>query len=342
MPDFSRVLCAVDLTEPSRRALDCGLWWARQHGADVSVLHVRHLPPPADSAGMGGDVASAPTPVSVPPPQLTPVERGERMLELEAFVHARRTDGLQVEVLLDEDATLAGAILARADALAADLIVIGAGTHATDEHPALGRVTTEVWKDAQCSVLVVPPPAPDVANPCLGGVHRIMCAVSLSDASVPALECATSLAGQAAAHLTVVHVVELFSEVAALAYDFDAHREARLQPACDDLVALVAMVVGDHAPVEEIVAQGTASRELLKLADEVPTDLIVLGRGPGARARTGTRHTGPVVAREARCPVLFVHAEVPVLHLEQDPLLAADPPAAPADEGLRAQAPRRR
>ena len=239
MPDFSRVLCAVDLTDPSRRALDCALWWARQHGADVSVLHVRHLPPPpADSAGIAGDVTTpAPEPVPVAAPLLTPDQRAERLLELEALVHDARPDGLQVEVLLDEDASLAGAILARADALAADLIVMGAGTdpiiRASRARPRHRRGAA---RRAPCSVLVVPPPAPDVANPCIGGVNRIMCAVSLSEASVHALECATSLAGQTAAHLTVVHVVELFSEVAALAYDFDAHREARLQPACDELV----------------------------------------------------------------------------------------------------------
>ncbi len=84
-------------------------------------------------------------------------------------MYDRRTDGLQVEVLLDEDASMAGAILARADALAADLIVIGAGTHTTSDHPALGRVTAGVLAGAPCSVLVVPPPAPDVANPAAAG-----------------------------------------------------------------------------------------------------------------------------------------------------------------------------
>src|SRR6188768_970617 len=322
MPDFSRVLCAIDLTDSSRRALDCALWWARQHDADVSVLHVRRLAPPtADADGLAGDVISpAATPAALVDPPLTPGERDARLAELGSFVHDRRTDGLQVEVLLDEDVSLAGAILARADALAADLIVMGAGTNQESEHPALGGATAEVVRSASCSVLVVPPPAPDVANPSIAGVKRVMCAVSLSEASVPALECATSLAGQAAAHLTVVHVVELFSEVAALAYDFDAHREARLQPACDQLVALVAMVVGRHRPVEEIVAQGTASREILKLAVEESADLIVVGRGSASRV-PGGRHTGQEVAREARCPVLFVHGEAPVVALEREPEL---------------------
>jgi nucleotide-binding universal stress UspA family protein len=325
MTEFTRVLCAVDLTDASRRALDCALWWARQYGADVSVLHVRPLAPPPVEATLPVDVASGPTAVPAVEPPLTAGERNARLLQVEAFVQARRTDGLQVEVLLEEDASISGAIVTRADALAADLIVVGAGIGTASEHPALGTVTTEVLRGAPCSILVVPPPAPGVANPGVSGLTRIMCAVSLSESSVHALECATSLATQAAARLSVVHVVELFSEVAALAYDFDAHREARLQPACDELVELVAAVVGHDKPAEEIVAQGHAAHELLKLADEESSDLIVLGCGSGRRARAG-RPTGQAVARDARCPVLFVHAEPPAVTQQPEIPYAAEVP----------------
>jgi len=135
-----------------------------------------------------------------------------------------------------------------------------------------------------------------------------MCAISLSETSRQVLEYAAVLADESTAHLTVVHVVELFSEVAALAYDFDAHRDARVEPACDELVAMVAAVVGRDKPVEEIVAQGTASHEILKLAAEGSADIIVLGRGAGRSAAGVGRPTGQAVAREARCPVLFVYA----------------------------------
>jgi nucleotide-binding universal stress UspA family protein len=309
MPDFSRVLCAIDLTEPSRRALDCALWWARQHGADVSVLNVNRLAVPPPETGTlhldaTGVAPSQPMPGEA---RLTPEERSARQLQIERFVEQSRTDGLQIEILLDEDASVAGAIEARADALAADLVVVGAGNDPAREELALGRITTELLRTAPCSVLVIPTPATDVANPCISGLNRVMCAVSLSDDSRPLLETAAALADEAAAHLTVVHVVEL-SEVAAVAYDFDAHREARLQPACDALVALVADVVGREKPVEEILAQGSASHEILKLAAEEATDLIVVGRG--AEALGGARRpTAAAVAREARCPVLFVHED---------------------------------
>ena len=301
MPDFSRVLCAIDLTEPSRRALDCALWWARRHGADVSVLHIHRLavpPPEAD-----GVPAQAPVDAT-----LTADERQARQLELETFVDGSRTDGLQVEVLLDQDPSVADAIVTRADALAADLIVVGAGTRPDSDHPVLSRITSDLLRAASCSVLVIPTPATDVANPCVTGLARIMCAVKLSDDSRPLLVSAASLATNSSAHLTVVHVVEL-SHVAAVAYDFDAHREVRVQPARDELVALVADVVGPDKPAEEILSQGNAGEEILKLAAEESTDLLVLGPASGRAAPGAGRPTGQTVAREARCPVLFVHGD---------------------------------
>jgi nucleotide-binding universal stress UspA family protein len=321
MPDFSRVLCAIDLTETSRRVLDCALWWARRHGADVSVLHVHRLAMPVqDSGSMPGDPGTASAVPALSEALLTPEEHNAHQLEIEQFVQRARTEGLQIEVLLDEDASVADAIAARADALAADLVVIGGGTDPTSEHPMLGRVTADLLRAAPCSVLVVPAPAADVVNPALGGLNRVLCAVSLSEQSPQVLDYASALAGEAAAHLSVVHVVELFSEVAALAYDFDAHREARIQPACDELVSLVEAVVGRDKPVEEVVAQGTGCDEILKIAGEESPDLIVVGQGSGRRARGVGRPTGQAVAREARCPVLFVYAGFPSVGIQKESL----------------------
>ena len=318
MPDVSRVLCAIDLTESSRRVLDCAVWWARRHGADVSILHVHRLVMANPDTGSLHDEAMRPPVVA-----LDADERRARQLDVEQFVEASRIDGLQVEVLLDEDASIADAVMARADALAADLLVVGAGTDPSSEHPVLGRTTADLVRTAPCSVLVVPPPSADVANTSVSGLTRIMCAVSLSDQSREVLDYAQALAAESIAHLTVVHVVEL-SEVATVAYDFDAHREARLQPACDELVDVVAAVVGHGKPVEEIVAQGTACVEILKLAAEESTDLIVVGRGSGRRARGVGRPTGQAVARESQCPVLFVHEESPVLSQREPTVLSAE------------------
>jgi len=322
MTDFTRILCAVDRSEPSRRALECALWWARTHGADLSVVEVHPLVTAAPETGVFAADVSFGTPPDPPvlALPLTPEERNAMLIALEDFVFAGRTDGLHIEVLVDADASVGDAIVARADALAADLIVLGAGQMAgRAEHAALGQVTTRVLHSASCSVLTVPPPAADTVNPSVGGLRRLLCPVDLTDTSRQTLDCAAALAQATSAHLSVLHVVEV-SEVAALAYDWDEHREVRIEPACEQLVGLVADVVGDTKPVEEIVAAGTAPAEILKMAEDCEADLIVMGARGSERPSRSAKSTGEAVTRNARCPVLFVCREIaPAVVLDREP-----------------------
>src|SRR5690554_502187 len=108
MPEFGRILCVVDDSDTSRRALDCALWWARWHGSDVSVLRV-HQPvahaeghaPPVEGAGVGPAAMGAATQPPAPAP-LAPDDREALIESIETFVTGSRTDGVQIEVLLDE------------------------------------------------------------------------------------------------------------------------------------------------------------------------------------------------------------------------------------------------
>jgi len=307
--EFTRILCAVDYSEGSGRALDCALWWARWHGAGLSVLHVHEQAEPApDSGGTGVDPIGTPAPPVVPPAPLSPEERDAMVEALEAFVAGHRTEGVQVELLLEEAPRVTDAVLARADALACDLIVMGIseGPSAPDDQPVVGRETTDVMRAAGCAVLGVPAPAPGRVNPCLAGLHRIVCPVSFSETSRQALVLAGELAARATAHLAVVHVVEL-SEVAASAYDFDAYREARIEPARLQITTLVSDTLGDSAAVEEILMTGVADKEILKTALDQEADLLVLGAG-GAQVSPGTGGTLEKIAREASCPILVTGA----------------------------------
>jgi len=307
MPDYTRILCAVDYSEPSRRALDCALWWARWHGANLSVLHVHQQATPVVDASLTGDHAAVDTvaPPVVQPAPLSPQEREAMMENLAGFVGGRRTDGVEVELLLEEDPSVADAVLARAEALACDLIVMSiTGEESAPSQSAVGRETAAVMSGAGCAVLCVPAPAGDGPDTRLARLDRIVCPVSFSDPSRLALAVAGELAAQAAAHLTVMHVVEL-SQVAASAYDFDAYREERIEPACRQITELVSDTVADVAAVEEVVVTGAPETEILKAAHHWEADLLVLGAGasPVASA-TGT--TLEKVARETPCPVLVV------------------------------------
>jgi universal stress protein A len=323
MPDYTRILCAVDYSEPSRRALDCALWWARWHGANLSVLHVHQQATPLVDPSLTGDsgtIDTAAPPVVLPAP-LSAQERGAMMDDFVGFVGGRRTDGVEIELLLEEDPSVANTVLARAEALACDLIVMSiTGKESAPGQSAVGRETAAVVRGAGCAVLCVP--AADGVKPRFARLDRIVCPVSFSDPSRLALAVAGELAAQAAAHLTVMHVVEL-SEVAASAYDFDAYREERIEPACRQITALVSDAVGEAAAVEEIVVTGAPETEILKTAKHWEADLLVLGAGAAPVApAAGT--TLERVIREAPCPVLVVGGG-PLAGALLDPVRAALP-----------------
>jgi nucleotide-binding universal stress UspA family protein len=226
-----------------------------------------------------------------------------------------------VELLLDESLSVPEAVRARAEALACDLIVMSV----TAGEPAgarsiVGRATAAVLREAGCAVLCVPGPAADAVDLCISGLHGVVCPVSFSETSTQALTMAVELTALATAHLTVLHVVEL-SEVAASAYDFDAYRDARIEPACEQLTNLVVETVGEHTAVEEIVVLGAPDAEILKTARDADADLIVLG-AVEATTTPGAATTLDKVVREARCPVL-VTAPAPLAAVEAEPVLTA-------------------
>jgi nucleotide-binding universal stress UspA family protein len=75
-------------------------------------------------------------------------------------------------------------------------------------------------------------------------------------------------------------------------------------------------------PVERIV-RGRAYRHILAMADRDHANLIVMGvRGKGAFNRFLFGSTTEHIVREARCPVLTLHADIPVDRAE--PLVAVD------------------
>ncbi len=324
MPDFTRILCAIDGSEPSRRALDCALWWAQWHGAGLSVLHVLPQAAPTPDVTAGGldaaaRVATMPGTVAAAP--LGPQQRTALTVSLEAFVLGSRTDGVQVELLVDEAPSVADAVLARAAALACDLIVMSiTGDRSNPDQPTLGRETAAVVHGASCAVLCVPAPVAGDTNPSFAGLHRIVCPVSFSDRSRLALALAGGLAAQATAHLTVMHVVEL-SEVAASAYDFDAYREARIEPACEQITAVVSEMVGNTTAIDEIVVTGSPDTEILKAARDHDANLIVLGTG-ASQVAAGGSGTLEKVMRDTPCPVLVTGAG-PGAAVETEPVLTA-------------------
>lgn len=204
-------------------------------------------------------------------------------------------------------------ILAAADAMPADLLVMGTHGRSGFERLVLGSVTEKVLRKAACPVLTVPRGVPDgvPAPPVL--FKRIICAVDFSDCSMHALNHAMSLAQEADAHLTVMHVVELPPDVPREVHEnvlagprnlreylalAEEDRRARLRDAIPESVRA-------YCTVDTILATGKPYREIVRVAEEQKADLLVIGiHGRGAVDRLLFGSTAQHLVRQASCPVL--------------------------------------
>jgi nucleotide-binding universal stress UspA family protein len=186
------------------------------------------------------------------------------------------------------------------------------GTHGRHgfERLLLGSVTEKVLRRAPCPVLTVPP-AISGAHPSGPPYKRILCPVDFSTSSDDALRHALSLAEEAKARLTVLHVLEWFPEQGLREHrPFNPELQHFLE---DDARARLAKAIPAEArawcePVERVRC-GKPYREILRAAEEEGSDLVVLGvLGRGAANLMLFGSTTNRVVRQATCPVLTVRS----------------------------------
>lgn len=298
MVTFTHVLYPTDLSQASSHAARYAATVARWYRAQLTVLHVV---PAFEGAGLPTDPAHLTGPLAYPPPPD----------DVEAVM--RRAVGDDIPEDLDPSfvtivANPAKAIVDQAVTGSADLIVMG--THGRSGFSRLfgGSVAEKVLRKAPCPVLTIPPHAPESADAAI--FKRILCPIDFSAASKQALGFALDLARQSDGTVTLLSVVEWMSESelgADLPGDPSDFVQHLMTEAARHLHDLVAREPQTWCEIEEVVSSGRAAREILRIAGERDSDLIVMGahgRGSGL-AFLGS--TTPAVVRAAECPVLVVH-----------------------------------
>ena len=140
--------------------------------------------------------------------------------------------------------------------------------------------------------------------------HHVLCAYDGSPAAKAALNEAIELAATMNARLAIVTVVErppagvaaAGIDPEALAHTIEDERQTQLRDA--------AATVPDDLPLTTLLRQGQAGKEILKAADELGADVLVLGtRG---RSRMASNLFGSVAADvhfHTRLPILVVSAQ---------------------------------
>jgi nucleotide-binding universal stress UspA family protein len=297
---ITRVLYPTDLSEASAHAAEWAAAVAGFYNASITALHVVSpilMAVPGLGTSLGGHSREE-------------TETEDLRRNVAALFREPLTDGRQLDVLIDVGQP-AQRILERAAGLPADLVVIGTHGVSGFEHLVLGSVTEKVVRKATCPVLTVPPRAHATSRL---PFKRLLCAVDFSDASLAAAAGALSLTQESGGTLTLLHVLEwpwdeppppnikeLPLEQGRALAEFRRYSEESAKKRLDGLIP--ATIPSSRAVTR--VTNGKSYVQILHVADEEQTDLIIIGvhgRNPVDMALFGS--TTNQVVRRATCPVL--------------------------------------
>jgi nucleotide-binding universal stress UspA family protein len=192
-------------------------------------------------------------------------------------------------------------ILGMAEEMGSDLIVMGTHGCTALRWQLTGSVASAVLRGAQCAVLAQRPNDRALKREAIG---VILHPTDFSNGSEVALQVARSLARDRGARLIVLHVAPLVQIM-----EGRMTAELDLAPFADALEVARQRIDGPDLkyPVESRLCRGPAPEEIVRVADEIGCELIVMG----THGRTGLRrllmgNTAESVLPEANCPVMIV------------------------------------
>jgi len=293
------IVVATDFSQTANLVIDRALDLARRHDSEIALVHV-----------MQPDLPTLASPeMIVVPPNYADRLRDASSDALEQEAARVRAAGVRVTTHL-EHGVPAQRITARADALGADLILIGARGHTRFEHLLLGSVVESVVRTAHQPVLTVHPTDRRPVEP----VGTLLFPTDLSNDADEALAAAIRLlARRPQSRILLVHTFHLapsvvpftgFGEAVPPYFVENAQQiaEAAVQPVVDRLRRR-------GFDVEAVVERGDPAEIVIALAARRSVDVIAIGthaRSPLRRFLLGS--TALRVVEHAPCPVLTVHA----------------------------------
>jgi len=147
--NVQRILVPVDFSEHAEPVLEWAAHLAEEHGSQILLLHVYHLP--VEFQQLEGAYLPADFWSNV---------KSEAEQQLGAYAERLRARNLSAEPLVREGYP-ATVIIEEATAQEADLVVIGTHGHTGLKHLLLGSIAERVVQKAPCPVLTVKAPEPE-------------------------------------------------------------------------------------------------------------------------------------------------------------------------------------
>jgi len=293
MPKIERILCPIDFSEFSERAYDYAQSLAWHYKATLFLQHV------IDSLTPYYPYQAYPDAYN----EMCRMVRAGAERQLQEFVEKHARHGIQPQCKV-EDGIATDLILSFADAQAVNLIVMGTHGLRGIDHLVLGSVTEKVLQKARCPVLAVCKPAHELVTkggePDVIHLHRILYCTDFSDYSEQAFDHAASLAAEYKAELTLLHVLEGIADSADI--------ENEIAKVIESLEQRIAPETRKNCSTKAVVRIGKPYQQIIELALESQTDLIVMGvRGRHSIDRAIFGSTTYRVVQSGPCPVLVVH-----------------------------------
>jgi len=287
MQAFQKILFPIDMSDSCSAAAPFVEAMARKFQAELILLHVLEIPP-AYVTDWYGYMALVDTEAI----------RNARQGEIDAYLKDK-FPGIRVKrVMVEGDA--AREITNYSQDNGVDLIMMPTHGYGVFRSLLLGSVTAKVLHDAACPVWTgvhveeAPPASASFAN--------VMCAVDLSEKSIPTMQFAGKLAQDFHAKLWLVHCVP-GTEARPEKY-FDADLQAFLQEEARKTIGQMQQSAGVTAQL--CLGAGEVSHVVSQAALHHSADLLVIGRGHATRTLGRLRTNVYSIIRQSPCPVISV------------------------------------
>lgn len=300
-PSIQRILLPTDLSEFSALALRHALALARKFKARLKVVYILpRLAPVGEEMFLSGTWAA-------------PAEVWRRAEDdVKAFMASAREARIDYELEIREGDAWRE-ILAAAEEMPADLVVMGTHGRSGPERFVLGSVSEKLVRRLPCPVMTVGHEEGRTWE-APGLVSRVLCATDFSESSDRALDFALALAESHGAEVTLFHSIEYMPDLGEARYrpvvpDPDPLRKEIERGAAERLKETIDARRDEFTGVEVTsrLGVGRAYKEILRAAADERADLIVIGaQGHGLIEHLLSGSNAQHVIRKASCPVLTV------------------------------------
>lgn len=309
MKNLRSILFATDLRSTSKEVANAVVRLALASGARVTLLHVLE-PIPRLTATPSAVLAGISGAMSIEPPfGAHEVTAGLRhvsetaLKDMVSYLTLQKVDLAESSI---EVGPVADTIVAKANDIDADLIVIGAGERSRFQRFSVGPVAVSVIEHASQPVLAIRPGEP------LLKFEKILCPVDHSAPAARGLRNAIRLAKVFGGQLVVLSVIPEISWLSA-AFETGQLQDAQAAHAShwrDELEQFLAPIDFAGVPMTKDVRVGSPHHQIAAAAKDHQADLIVMGAtGRSGLVRVLVGSTTRRMLEELPCALLTVKQE---------------------------------